>query len=360
VLLAALVASMALSAPGCGKKGVPMPPLRVRPVAASGLQIHQRGDRLILSLPEPKKRTDGTDLGGDALLRLTLAPEGQTEAPKGRVRRSGGASGRGARPVSWVIPRADWPRYRQEGRLEIPISIGSLEMKPPPDTTSLAGKKASFVAEVQEGPSDRSAPAPAVTITICEPPPPPSGVEARPSSAGMSLWWRSEKPGEVHLYRAPGDAAYGEKPYKVLPPSTDTWLDPISVSGTRYRYRIRLGAGSDPRKCESESSEEVVATWVDLFPPEPPAELAAAAEEDLIRLFWTPGAEPDLAGYIVYRSDGPDEPFRVLTPTPIPTSTYADTDVEHGRRYTYVVTAVDGAQPPNQSGWSRPAVERMP
>ena len=33
----------------------------------------------------------------------------------------------------------------------------------------------------------------------------------------------------------------------------------------------------------------------------PPRGLAAAAEEDIIRLFWTPGPEPDLAGYLVYR-----------------------------------------------------------
>lgn len=317
---------------------------------------------MILTLPEPRKRTDGSDLGGNALLRLTLVPEGQTVAPKSRGRRARGAGGaRGSQPVSWVIPRAEWGRYRVEGRLEIPISIASLEMKPPPDTTSLAGKKASFVAEIEEGPSEKSAAAPPVALTLCEAPLPPSGLEARPSSAGMSLWWRSERPSsEVHLYRAVGESAYAEKPFKVLPPSTDTWLDPISASGNRYRYRIRLGAASDPQHCESESSEEVAATWVDLFPPDTPTGLAAAAEEDLIRLFWTPGAEPDLAGYIVYRSDGPDQPFRVLTATPIPTSTYADTDVEHGRRYTYVVTAVDGAVPPNQSGWSQPAEERMP
>ncbi len=122
----------------------------------------------------------------------------------------------------------------------------------------------------------------------------------------------------------------------------------------------RFGAGEDPSRCETEGSVETGAGFVDIFPPAPPAGLAAAAEESLIRLFWTPGAEPDIAGYMVYRSDSGDAPFVPLTSAPIAATTYADTAVKRGRRYTYVVSAVDTASPPNESRWSEPAEENLP
>jgi hypothetical protein len=102
------------------------------------------------------------------------------------------------------------------------------------------------------------------------------------------------------------------------------------------------------------------AVAADLFPPAAPEGFTAAAEERLIRLFWTPGSDPDLAGYLVYRSDGPEEPYRRLTPEPIMETTYADAEVRSGGRYTYVVSAVDGASAPNESRWSAPAFEVLP
>jgi hypothetical protein len=220
-----------------------------------------------------------------------------------------------------------------------------------------------FTAEVQEGRSGRSALAKPVTLALCEPPPPPAAAEARPAPGGILAWWTLPEGGgkrPVTLYRSAVAEPFAEKPYRVLPPGSRRFLDETAPEGQSLKYEVRLAAGPDPERCESGSGGDAVAARVDLFAPARPEGLAAAAEESLIRLFWTPGLETDIAGYIVYRSDAPDAPFRRRTPDPIPSTTYADTAIQPGVRYTYVVSAVDGAQPPNESAWSESAEEGKP
>lgn len=362
-LRAALVALILAASFGCGKKGVPRPPQWVRPKTVEGLRAGQRGDAVVLSLTPPKTRTDGSPFEQAVTLRLTLVPETAPILPKHAGRRSQ-APVLSRRPgaVSWVVPGEDWPIYVSGPRLEIPIKLSSLELAGRRDEKTLAGRQVSFVAEVQEGKRWRSAVAGPVALTLCDPPPPPSGVEARPAPAGILVWWSAPAaPSQpVQVYRAEGDAAFGERPYRTLAEGTASFLDETAAAGIEYRYQVRAGRAEDPNRCESGSSDEAAAARIDLFPPARPVGLAAAAEESLIRLFWTPGTETDIAGYLVYRSDGRDGPFRLLTPAPIPATTYADTDVARGKRYTYVVSAVDTAQPPNESGWSEPAEEALP
>jgi hypothetical protein len=362
---AALVClAAAIAAGGCGKKGVPLPPLRVRPEVVKGLKVRQRGDKVLISLDEPKRRTDGSEYQEDVVLRLTLLPEPGAPGPvvKGRRARASAAL-KGAGAVSWLVPRETWSSYRVGPTLEIPISLRSLEMKPASGATSLAGRQASFVAEVQEGKRKKSALTPPIPLTLCDPPPVPTDVEARLSATGIAVWWNvavAPATHEIHLYRADPNDAFEDKPYRVLPPHTRSFNDGEAAAGKTFRYQVRVGTGTDPLRCESEAAGEAEAQAADLFPPARPEGLAAAAEENLIRLFWTPGPEPDLAGYIVYRSGAPGDPFRPLTLQPITSTTYADTDVRKGVRYTYVVSAVDSAPSPNQSGWSDPAEETLP
>ena len=347
---------------GCGKKGVPQPPLQVRPAPVASLKARQRGEKVVVTLQEPRKRTDGTSFEEQVVLRLTMLTTDEAIVPARRGRRGRQApSAQPAGAVSWVVPREEWAAYRVEKRLEIPLSISSLDLKPSSGSTSLAGRRVSFLAEVQEGKRKKSPLVPPVSLALCDAPAPPSRAEARIASSGIAIGWSGGSGGGVvHLYRAQGNAPFPDLPYRTLPSSTRSYLDAEAAPGTEYRYLLRFGAGEDPLRCESASSEEVSVTYVDLFPPAPPTGLAAAAEETLIRLFWTPGMEPDLAGYFVYRSDGPDQPFRRLTLAPISTTTYADTDVRSGVRYRYVVSAIDAAQPPNESNWSTPAEEALP
>jgi len=70
-----------------------------------------------------------------------------------------------------------------------------------------------------------------------------------------------------------------------------------------------------------------------------------------VELIWTANAEPDLAGYKVYRRDDGGPPRRIsqaLVSTPI----FHDSSVELGHTYAYEVTAVDLA-----GNESRPSAE---
>ena len=347
----------------CGKKGVPQPPVRILPETVEGFEGRQRGDRVILSLLEPAGRTDGSAFEEAVVLRLIQLPEeGAAAAATGRGRRPHPAPSGGPAGVSWVVPREEWPAYRVEKRLEIPIAIASLELEERSgDAAGPAGRKLSFVAEIQEGKRKRSVHAGPVTLTLCAAPSPPKKVEVRLTASGILVEWGApERVGSaVHVYRATGNGPFPRTPFRTLSSSAQSLLDDSVAPGTAYRYEVRLAGGADPLRCESDAVG-AGATYVDIFAPAPPQGLAAAAEESLIRLFWTPNAEPDLAGYLVYRREGADDPFRPLTPQPIAETTYADTAAERGRRYTYVVAAVDTATPPNRSAWSEPAEERLP
>jgi hypothetical protein len=78
----------------------------------------------------------------------------------------------------------------------------------------------------------------------------------------------------------------------------------------------------------------------DTTPPAPPSSLTAAAGNAQVALDWADNAEPDLAGYHVYRrnADGtwPSTPLA----SPI-ASSFTDTGLANGTSYTYRVTAYD-------------------
>jgi hypothetical protein len=95
----------------------------------------------------------------------------------------------------------------------------------------------------------------------------------------------------------------------------------------------------------SEPSERTCITPVDIFPPAPPAGLAAVPSEGGISLIWEPGADLDLAGYLVLRGKVGDATLRLLTDTPIVDARYRDTEVEPGTRYIYAVVAIDSQLP---------------
>ena len=76
---------------------------------------------------------------------------------------------------------------------------------------------------------------------------------------------------------------------------------------------------------------------------------AAVAEDGAVSLVWDQNAEADLGGYLVLRGEAPGDTLQPLTPQPIKDASYRDATVKPGVRYVYVVVAVDGATPRNQS-----------
>jgi fibronectin type 3 domain-containing protein len=72
-----------------------------------------------------------------------------------------------------------------------------------------------------------------------------------------------------------------------------------------------------------------------------PAALTATVAPGEVALDWADNAEPDVAGYVVYRAFGENGTYARLTGDPIAASTYVDNTVPVGSTGFYRVTAVD-------------------
>jgi hypothetical protein len=81
---------------------------------------------------------------------------------------------------------------------------------------------------------------------------------------------------------------------------------------------------------------------VDATPPVPPNGLAAARAGSTVRLLWTPNAEPDLAGYSVYRATNASGPFTRMNDTLLVITQLDDTSLPAGTDAAwYRLTALD-------------------
>ena len=89
----------------------------------------------------------------------------------------------------------------------------------------------------------------------------------------------------------------------------------------------------------------------DTTAPNAPQNLAATSGDSHIRLDWSPAG--DASGYRVYRKVG-DGAFELVGGSFA--TTYSDTGVSRGKKYSYYVTAYDGAG--NESGPSNTVTAR--
>lgn len=88
----------------------------------------------------------------------------------------------------------------------------------------------------------------------------------------------------------------------------------------------------------------------DTTPPAAPANLWALGQNAQVVLQWDDGADEDLAGYNVYRTDLWGSGYTKLNSSLLSTSEYTDETAANGTMYYYVVTAVDAAS--NESVFS--------
>jgi fibronectin type 3 domain-containing protein len=72
-----------------------------------------------------------------------------------------------------------------------------------------------------------------------------------------------------------------------------------------------------------------------------------------VDLSWSINAEPDLAGYRVYRSEQQEDKGQLVTPDLLLSPAYRDTSVAPGHQYWYRVSAVDRSG--NESAPTPPA-----
>jgi hypothetical protein len=378
----------------CGKKGPPLPPVRIGPAPPGLLRVRQIGPEVVLSAALPGSRNDGSSLGPDSAVRVlrlqstgTLRPEAVSErylvqqfqkqaatiaSMTGEELQRNMVRGRlvfGDAEAAQATPTADGAPARflyalqvVEGKnsrspLRVPtqIEIGA----PPPAPLDLRAEVAEGEVRLEwtsgGGPAPDAPPESALPDAGAPPPdqaPPPGQTPGadQPPAAGQPPAAAAPPRRGFNVYRKEaGDSAVPEDPLNPRPIAEASFVDSTFRYDTSYVYFVRAVDSPKGTLRESVSSPTVEVRPHDRFAPAAPTGLAVAVEGAVIRVYWFPNAETDLAGYRVYRRTADQKEPVLIGETPATETSFIDPEAVPGVRYHYSVSAVDGADPVNES-----------
>ena len=208
--------------------------------------------------------------------------------------------------------------------------------------------------------NDRSAFSNQAALIPRPPPPPPGEVKVTGKPEGVEVSWAapvsapaaSQAPAAVqapaaiqkilgfNVYRRDATAKTFGAPVRAALPDARSVVDTTARFGESYIYGVATITQPGPL-VESAIQSEAEIKYVDRYPPPVPADVVALAEAGTVRVVWRASAAPDLAGYLVYRRQGPAGAWKKLTEKPIAEVQYVDGAVTPGATYAYRVTAVD-------------------
>ena len=356
--------SIFLFSAGCGAPGEPTPPVPPVPAAIKDLTAHQAGDGVELTFTLPSRSISGEKLASPPAIEIL----------RGAVKSDGLADAKSFWVV-YTIPGALVDGYRADGRVRFTDPIGAEETKTHP------GGAVAYIVRTRASQKRASADSNAIVLRVFPVPSPIASVEARVTESAIELSWpapASSAAGEAasmitsyRIYRAELHPSAASSPPQVPPQGkselhapllasseTNNYRDVSFVFDQTYLYIVRSVIQIEGHELESSDSQPVTVTPRDTFPPAAPQGLVAAllpgAGAVVVDLSWSINLETDLAGYRVYRSEQEGARGQLITPDLLPTPAVRDTSVQPGRRYWYIVTAVDRAG--NESAPCAPVV----
>ena len=321
-----------------------MPPLIRIPQPIADLAARQQGAEVILSWTLPHLNTDGSTAATLASLEIYRAirepsPDAGAAAAMGdsdlwRVLHTGPASGREeTRSIRDLLEGQDLSQvlgtefryavkvFNRKGQTAGLSNIATLRLQPVPNSPGRPSlNPAEEFVDVSWEPST-------------------TNIDGSPVAAGVAF----------NLYRAPLEGSPGGSLLNPIPVAGTSYRDGSARLGESYVYRVRAVLETVRGQVESRDSEAASLFHRDVYPPEPPRRLTLVVGREFLSLAWFPNSEADLAGYHVFRRQGPGE-FQRLTATATQRTSYEDRDLRKGAVYAYRVTAVDRAG--NQSSYS--------
>lgn len=122
-----------------------------------------------------------------------------------------------------------------------------------------------------------------------------------------------------------------------------------------YYYAVSIVGNRQNPYAESPASRPIEVVARDVFPPGTPGNLNAVVENGVVILLWMGPADPDVAGYRVYRSEEGEKEKKLLQTTLLVALSLRDEKVQAGKKYEYFVGAVDTHG--NESALARTTVE---
>ncbi len=358
-LLLVLAVSALSLAPTCGKRKPPLPPIERIPQRTEELSGSQRGNQIILTWPAPRRNANEGSV--QSIRRVDvyrvaekpLAPLPMTEDEfAARATLVGSVTYDEIKKAGANLTYIDTLELAGEpGRLRYAIRY-----------VNAAGQRAAFSNFFRMEPSAKVAEPPTIITT---------GKEK--SETALTITWEAPKRNidestpvnllGYNIYRTTGSQpAAGQKPLNQEPITATQYQDKTFKFGEKYQYVVRsVSLGTEARPVESLDSNSVALSQADDYPPSAPVKASAVAAAGRISMFWPANPEPDVAGYLIYRSTDPNlaqNRWTLLTPAVYTRTTFADDNVEAGKTYYYYVIAVDNAG--NRSDPSEVVSETVP
>jgi fibronectin type 3 domain-containing protein len=317
---------------GCGYVGPVVPPSPKIPNAVTDLQIAERGSDLVVTFTTPSRTVDNLAISKFSTIELRIGPD--------------------IRPVNmdrWVASSKEFdlplppPNEKDVAR---PVSM---TYKTPASDWSGQHIAVAVRTAVKKNEKNYSNWSNFQHLEVLPPLAAPV-VSVIPTAQGYKLTWNDEGAGIG--YKVFRQVAPDQPPTQIGTSDKPEYVDTSAQYGTPYIYSVVAAKNTT----ESVSSNKVAVNAPDTFPPAPPTGVTALATGDSIELSWHRNSEPDLQGYIVYRSanGGPFERLGAITNLPA----YTDLKVQHGTTYRYQVSAIDRTN--NESDKSVPAEVMFP
>ena len=319
--------ALAVLMAGCGYIGNPMPPLANVPAAVQGLTAAERGERIVVEFPVAQKTTEQAPIkppiAEDVRIGAFSGADFNADAWAAQAQRiAGGHVTNGV--AHYETPIAPW-----------------------------VGKEAIVGVRVTGGNRKQSAWSNFAIVDVVPAPETPRNLGATATARGVNLTWSAHGEHFRVYRRGPGEAGFTVQAAVDKP----EWIDATAEAGKSYAYMVQTFVTlAHEKEALSDPSEEAAITPEDVFPPAAPTGLQAAVAPASIELVWDANSEPFLGGYKVYRSiaGGPVEKLADVGVIP----SFSDRQVEHGKTYRYVVTAV--SKTGHESPRSAPAEGSLP
>lgn len=334
--LLAVFAAVLLSA-GCGKRTPPVPPAE-RVAQAVSVSGYQKGSTIVLSWRMPARNASGSSVQN--IDRADVYRLAETAASPIQISEEEFAS-RATLIATVPVTDADFGLGTLSFTDPISLAAGAPRLRYAVRLANRNGQKAAFSNFLVVTP----------TTTVASP---PKALRAEVRQDAVRLLWdrpagnidRSTPPNLLgyNVYRSTGGTDGLRKLNQS--PVLDERFDDLSFDfGGKYSYIVRaVSLGGDAEPVESSDSESLAVEPLDTFAPAPPASVTIAAAPGVISIFFPANAEPDIAGYLVFRSEDPaaaPEAWTRLTAELLRTTTFQDQSVESGKRYYYRLKAVD-------------------
>jgi hypothetical protein len=337
---------------GCGAPGDPTAPSPPVPTAIADLTARQAGDGVQLTFSMPTKTIHGDRLASPPaveVLRGAAKPDGSPDPSSFRVVET--------------VPGALVKKYQADEHTQIVSPIAPEESRAHPGATIL------YRVRTRASKKRASADSNPATVHIFPVPERIAAIAYKVNETSIELSWPAVTRtsggdpiavSEYHIYR-------GELDPRAHDPATkdvlhEKWIVPMALVANSdapnyrdtqfdfaktYVYLVRSVTTASGNPLESSDSDPLVLIPVDIFPPATPQEVAVAVlvnpstGSTEVDLSWSINAEPDLAGYRVYRSEQQEDRGQLVTPDLLLSPAYRDTSVAPDHSYWYRVTAVD-------------------